>query len=281
MPETASSLYIIANYGVMRGHPSPDCEWTLKEKFQAAKNAGFDGMMGPADSEFVDLIAKHGFKHFGGCDIGSEDQIEPKLTAFKNVGVKYVNVQMADHDTTLEEALPLAVALIEASDQLGLSAHIEMHRDTCTETPEKLYALADAYQEKTGDLMPICWDHSHFAVVKHIRPEHYSERMLIRPELIQNSVLFHCRPFNGHHCQIPVTDGKGNLIPEFLNWIAFIEDLFSVWQSGPQRDGQLWVVPELISLLSGYNLSILPPAWDDEIVCRGELLKAWDRARLH
>ena len=279
MPKTASPLYLIANYGVMRGHPSPDSEWTLEEKFQAAKNAGFDGMMGPADSEFVDLIAKHAFKHFGGCDISSEDQIGPKLTAFKNVGVKYINVQMADHDTTLEEALPLAVALIEASDQLGLAAHIEMHRDTCTETPEKLYALADAYQEETGALMPICWDHSHFAVVKHIRPEDYSERMLIRHELIQNSVLFHCRPFNGHHCQIPVTDGKGNLIPEFLNWIAFIEDLFSVWQSGPQRDGQLWVVPELISLLSGYNLSILPPAWDDEIVCRGELLKAWDRTR--
>ena len=65
---------------------------------------------------------------------------------------------------------PGAGADREEGRKLGLEPAIEMHRDTCTETPEKTYALADAYQKATGELLPISWDFSHFAVVKHLVP---------------------------------------------------------------------------------------------------------------
>jgi hypothetical protein len=104
---------------------------------------------------------------------------------------------------------------MEDADRLGgLEPSIEVHRDTCTETPEKTYALADGYLKMTGKLLPLTWDFSHLAVVKHLMPESYVKRLLVRPKLIQRSQQFHFRPFNGHHCQVPVTRGDGSLTRE-------------------------------------------------------------------
>ena len=83
----------------------------------------------------------------------------------KDAGAHHVNVQLADEDTLTPEALGLALVLMQEGRKLGLEPAIEVHRDTCTETPEKTYALADAYQKATGELLPISWDFSHFAVV--------------------------------------------------------------------------------------------------------------------
>ena len=37
-------------------------------------------------------------------------------------------------------------ALMDAADDLGMDVAVEVHRDTCTETPEKTYALAEGYE---------------------------------------------------------------------------------------------------------------------------------------
>ena len=126
--------------------------------------------------------------------------------------------------------------------------------------------------------MPITWDHSHPAIIKHLRPNEYSSRLLDHPKLLQRSSLFHCRPFNGHHCQVPVIDDKGRLTPEFKDWIKFTDDMFAMWLEGPQHDGQIWVVPEVGSNISGYNLSNFPSSWEQAKVCHKELDKSWKRA---
>jgi hypothetical protein len=40
--------------------------------------------------------------------------------------------------------------------------------------------------------------------------------------------MFHLRPFNSQHCQVPVTNGRGALTPEFRDYLAFVEDLFAL-----------------------------------------------------
>src|SRR6202012_1496148 len=97
------------------------------------------------------------------------------------------------------------------------------------ETPEKFYALADAYERATGELLPTSWDFSHFAVVKHLVPENFVERLLVRKDLVQRAQQFHFRPFNGHHVQVPITDGKGNLTQEVRDWLPFAEALLNIW----------------------------------------------------
>jgi hypothetical protein len=67
---------------------------------------------------------------------------------------------------------------------------------------------------------------SHMAVVKHLTPESYVERLLVRPDLIQRSRQFHFRPFNGHHCQLPVTRADGSLTREISDWLPLPAQLF-------------------------------------------------------
>lgn len=107
--------------------------------------------------------------------------------------------------------------------------------------------------------MPVTWDHSHFAVSKHILPKDYSARLLLWPESIQHSQMFHLRPFNSQHCQVPVTNGKGKLTPEFVDYIGFVEDLFALWLEGPRPGNTLWTCPELGTTV-GYNVSTNPPS---------------------
>ena len=83
-------------------------------------------------------------------DIGEAAEVEPKLQAIKEVGAVCVNVQMLDHDTSTEEAITRARQVMDTAGSLAMDVAIEVHRDTCTETPEKAYALAEGFEQAEG-----------------------------------------------------------------------------------------------------------------------------------
>jgi hypothetical protein len=258
-------------------YPSAKKEWSLERKMKEIKAAGFDGIATLVNPEIAALAKKLGLVVMGGFDGSNLENSRKQMIAQRDLGVHYMNVQLLDHDTPPAVAAKLAVKLIKMSDELGVGAHVETHRDTATETPEKFDEIAKLFQKATGRLMPVTWDHSHFAVSKHILPKDYSPRLLAWPKLIQRSNLFHLRPFNSQHCQIPVTNGRGQLTPEFDDYLAFVEDLFTLWLQGPSPRGDLWTCPEL-GMSHGYHVSTNPPPWPDAIRARQEYEGAWNRA---
>ena len=133
------------------------------------------------------------------------------------------------------------------------------------------------YQKATGQLLPMTWDHSHLAVVKHLLPP-YWDRLGVRLDLLQRAQQFHFRPFNGHHCQVPVTDGRGRLTPEFRDYLPFMEKVMETWLAAAPPGRELFAVPELGPLWLGYNLHSLPNSWEDAKVLRLETEKCWQRA---
>ena len=139
------------------------------------------------------------------------------------------------------------------------------------------YDLGARRYNATGELLPITWDFSHLSVVKHLAPP-YWERLLVDPRLIQHSEQFHFRPFNGHHCQIPVTDGRGNLGVELKQWLPFLDKTLGMWLAGNQDGRELFAVPELGPVRGGYNLASLPNSWEDAKVLRTLIAKAWTKA---
>lgn len=260
----------------MIGYPSAKREWSLPRKIQAMAAARFDGVCSYITPEMREEAQKYGLKLMSGFDARSVADALPRLRAQRDLGVKFINVQLLNHDTLPAQAAPVAVRLIREARKLGVSVHIETHRDTATETPEKVDEIARLYRQSTGELLPVTWDHSHLAVVKHLQPP-YSARLLVRPKLVQASQMFHLRPFNGQHCQVPVTDGRGKLTSEFRDYLAFAEDLFACWLAGPRPGGELWVCPEL-GMSHGYHVSTDPHAWPEAVRARRELVKAWQRA---
>ena len=270
-------LIMCATTWSMIGFPNAKREWSVARKIQEIAAAGFDGVCAYITPEIRDEAHRHGLELMSGFDAKSVADALPRLRAQRDLGVKFINIQLLNDDTLPAQAAPVAVRLIRESRKLGVAVHIETHRDTATETPEKFDEIARLYRKSTGELMPVTWDHSHFAVSKHMLPPDYSARLLVWPKLIQASQMFHLRPFNSQHCQVPVTNGRGKLTPEFLDYVRFAEDLFACWLAGPRPGGELWVCPEL-GMSHGYHVSTDPHAWPDAVRARRELLIAWKKA---
>lgn len=244
----------------------------------AIKAAGFDGVVEMFRPELAPHLRRLQLAICGRV-FSRNGRDVPRLLAIEaQGGAKYVNCMLGEHDTTPAAATRLIIRTVRAARRLGLEAYPETHRDTCLETPEKLAEVAARYRRATGELLPVTWDHSHLAVMKHIPPADWSKRLLAQPRLIQHSRLFHCRPFGAQHAQVPVTNGRGRLTPEFIEYLRFAEELFVVWLQGPRPRGELWVCPELGGA-DGYHVSTNPPVWPDTVRCGRELRRAWARAR--
>jgi hypothetical protein len=272
-----ASLRHIANLWSLREHPTAEQPWSTEEQLDAIKAAGFDGVTGRITSEVGVAARERELLIVGYISSSDPNEFRSLLEAQKLAGARNINVQLGDHDTLTDAALRLTIQLFEIAEGIGnLDLSIEVHRDTCTETPEKTYALADSYCETTGRLLPITWDFSHFAVVKHLAPNVFSQRLLIRPDLIQRSCQFHLRPFNGHHCQVPVSRPNGSLSREFQEWLPFARDTVRLWLEGNRETKrELFVVPEMGPVSSGYNLEQLPNSWDDTVRLRPMLETLW------
>jgi hypothetical protein len=273
-----SRLHHIAALWSTTHYPTKEAEWTLEQKVADAKKAGFVGVATGANAELRAIAEKHGMEVLGYVSSGKPAEFAAAIKANKDMGAHYINVQLADDDTLTPEALGLALLVLQEGRRQGVELGIEVHRDTCTETPEKTYALADAYQKVTGELLPMTWDFSHLSVVKHLYPRNYVERLIVRPDLIQHAQQFHFRPFNGHHCQVPVTDGKGNLTQEVKDYLPFVEAVLKCWLAGKDNaDRDIFAIPEMGPVAGGYNLSTLPNSWEDAKILRVEIDKIWQK----
>lgn len=270
-------IRFLANLWTLWDHPSPGNEWSLEEKVRAVKEAGFDGINDRPGGELKELLRDYDLEFGGLFDVSDPAGFSGMIAAQLDLGAKTINVQLCDHDTPVDEAIEKTILLMEEDERQNGNVHLEVHRDTCTETPEKAYAIADGYQRATGRILRMNIDHSHLAIIKHLGPDSFTGRLLDRPELLQNGNLLHCRPFNGHHCQVPVTDGRGNLTKEFVDYLRFAEAAFQCWLDGPRPHNELWVVPELGPVRSGYGISTWPPVWEDCQVAKDQLLAVWNR----
>jgi hypothetical protein len=267
----------IANLWTLVWHPSKGREWALERKLRAVKDAGFDGFTAQLTPLHAKLADKLGLLRVGYFSSGNAREFSTLLRQQKGAGAVHINVQLADHDTPTKTAVLLAQRLLLEGRKLSLQPAVEVHRDTCTETPEKTYALADGYAKATGELLPMTWDFSHLAIVKHLLPPYWG-RLGVRPDLIQRAQQFHFRPFNGHHSQVPVTNGRGKLTPEFLDYVSFMEKVMETWLAAAPPGREMFAVPEMGPLWLGYNLHSLPSSWEDAKVLRVEIEKSWQRA---
>ena len=270
-------LRTFAGLWTLREYPAADREWSLEEKFAAVKKAGFEGIGGMLDPNTIPLCEKYGLEYilYINADL-------PNWEAQLRQAVDYhparINIHLMDHDTPPEAAVALWIEMVNLADQLGLLIDLEIHRDTATETPEKCALIDELFKQRTGRQIVWSLDHSHFSTVKHLNPP-FAPRLLGSREMTALVRHIHFRPFNGHHAQIPATDGHGNLTPEFLLYLDFAEALLKHWLESAPEDAILHVCPENGPRSSGYALSCFPDVWLDAIVIRDQLRKIWDRLK--
>jgi hypothetical protein len=283
MPEIAH----IAALWSLDGHPSEKRPWALARKIRAIAEAGFDGAAGLLTPEHRRLADAIGLRHLlGYISSDKPSEFAAKIRSQKDGGAVHINVQMDNHDTPPAVSTAHWIRMVREAERIGgVSVALEVHRDTCTETPEKTYEIAERYHRATGEMIELNFDFSHFAVVKHLRTAEYVPRLLDHPALVQNSQQCHFRPFNGHHCQVPVTHA-GRLTEEVKGYLVFAEALMKLWAGAAKNlKRTLFACPEMGPYVGfgkggGYNIAGLPPAWPEAVLLRGELARAWKRSRV-
>lgn len=219
----ACRLRFYATPWSLRQYPSAARQWSWPRKFRAIREAGFTGVTSPPIPKIRD---RGDLQYLSITSIDRTAQIAPAFRAVTDLGANAIVVKLGDYDTPLPAALELVRALTQESRDTGLRVEIETHRDTYTETPENTWALADAWRQETGSILPICFDFSHFVVVRHLAPP-YWPRLSECAELISHARTFHLRPCNGHHCQIPATGLNGRRAAEYRPWLEFVAALFA------------------------------------------------------
>ncbi len=276
-PAALPRLRLIANLWSLWDYPSARREWSLERKLAAVREAGFDGFSAALDSRQGRLARKHGLCTVGYISSSTPSEFRSKIERNRDGGALRINVQLGDHDTPVDRAVRMAVRIVADGEDLGVPCDIEVHRDTCTETPEKTYAIAAGYRRATGRLLPMTWDLSHIGVVKHLAPP-YWQRLFPAPRLVQHARQFHFRPFNGHHCQVPVTRAGRGLSHEFVQWLPVLDKTLETWLAVNQRDRDFFACPEMGPVRGGYNLEQLPNSWEDAKVLRAIIEKRWKAA---
>jgi hypothetical protein len=269
-------LHTFANLWTLWDHPAagPD-EWSLPQKVEAIGVAGFDGVMGDPRAGVGPLAHAHGLRYIAFRRLDVPDDFYAALAECRDEGAIAVQVHLGWHDTAADAALAMAERLMDASRVCGVETVIETHRDTCTETPEKTEALCAGYLAATGTRLPLLWDFSHHAVVKHISPP-FAPRLLRDEDHVRDSRWFHLRPFNGHHAQLPPLVPDTIAVPELADWLAFTASLFQVLQTSGRPD--VWVCPEIGPLRGGYGVTSSPSSWAQAVALRSQLAALWTTA---
>lgn len=268
-------LWLFGTLWSLRQYPTLRREWPWARKLAAIRAAGFDGVFSPP----MPVLAERGaLRYLAVTSLDRASQVAPALLAAHALGALAIDIQLGDYDTPAAAAVKLAVRIRAVARELGLPFAIETHRDTFTETPEATLALVRGYRRATGERLPLCLDHSHFAVIRHLAPGTFWTRLREPAALLEAATQFHLRPFNGHHCQIPVLDPAGRHTPEYRAWQAYAAALFAHLQAQPATAPVL-AVAELGHAAPAYGLSCFGDTWRDTCAVARDLRRQWRFAR--
>lgn len=275
MKTEAPKLRILINFWSLLHEADPTTDEGLRKQLSLIQKAGFDAYFSfPNLPNLKKNLQDFGLRFAGRIDSNNASEFEEKIRANLAIDSGPINCQLADHDTPTNAAVALTLALMEESRKQNALVHLEVHRNTCTETPEKTAAIIEAYKNATGELPLVNFDYSHYAIVKHLNPQDFIPRLFEDLPTFQHSNLWHIRPFNGHHCQIPITDGEGNFSPEYKDCRPFIRQALQHWLDGPRPHNEFWVCPEQGTSI-GYNLSCFPNVWQDTIALGQDIQEIW------
>lgn len=265
------SLHLFATLWSFRQYPTKAREWAWQRKFAAIREAGFEGVFSPP----IPAIAERGdLQYLSVTSLGTKSDCVTPFEAAKSLGAVAIDVQIGDYDSSLAQMVTVAKRIRAGANRQALPFAIETHRDTFTETPERTGELARAYRQATGETLPLCLDHSHFAIVRHIAPGKLWERLKEPASLLQAATQFHLRPFNGHHCHVPALTPAGKRTPEYVDWLGYVTELFASEHARRTRE-PLRVVVEIGNAAPSYGLTGYPDTWRDVQRVAADLRRIW------
>ena len=122
------TLVLQANLWSLTNQQNADgTDWSTGQKLDAIKAAGFDacttGINAPGLAEG---LTKTGLRYGGFFDAGETAHFAPRITKALSLDQGPINCQLADHDTSIEDAVELTVGLMTEAEKQGAEVHLAL-----------------------------------------------------------------------------------------------------------------------------------------------------------
>ncbi len=253
-------------------------EWTLDEKFERVKAAGFEAvecwLTPDTEQEVADALARHELRLVLGHRPFKVEDTRRVVEQAVRLQADYVFAQPADAFISLENVAALVLDGRKIANDAGIPYFVETHRNNFTETIPQTLALL----ERISDLR-ITGDLSHFVVVGEFygwKEERAVERMRLVLERVSH---LHGRIGNGEQIQVDVGDGSGQTAQFF---VSLWETAMRAWLQEAQPGDIFPFGSELgppryaITLPDGREFS---DRWTQSLVMKQLAEQAWAQAQ--
>ena len=257
----------------------PDgAEWSLEEKLEMIREAGFDGA-GVRFFDFdyarevTDVLRENGLTWQAQCYPQSVDDLKPIIEHVQELGADHINLQPDVKPYRLEDCIPYIEGWRRLAGDAGIALHIETHRDRMTTDLFFTLHLLDCFPDLrlTGDL-------SHYVVGREFAWPVSAENHALMHRIVDNCWGFHGRVASREQVQIQIG------FPHHKDWVELFMGWwargFRGWRQRAPEEANFTFLCELgpreyaITGADGYELS---DRWDESQQMMALVRDLWQR----
>ena len=239
----AQRLLVYQSLWAMERRRPDGLEWTLDEKLEMVRAAGFDG----AGVRFLDyryaktvtsFLREQGMSWQAQCYPKTVDDLKPIIEHVQELGADHINLQPDVKPYRLEECIPYIEGWRRLAADAGIALQIETHRDRMTTDLFFTLHLLDCFPDLrlTGDL-------SHYVVGREFAWPISEENHALMRRIIDNCWGFHGRVASREQVQLQISFAHHKeWVDLFMGWWEYG---FIGWKTRAAADATLTFLCEL------------------------------------
>lgn len=253
-------------------------EWSLDEKLEMIRAAGFDGCgVRFADRDYARTVTgflrEHGMSWQAQCYPRTVDELKPIIEHVQELGADHINLQADVRPYRLEDCVPYIEGWHRLASDAGIVLHIETHRDRMTTDLFFTLHLLDRFPDLrfTADL-------SHYLVGREFAWPVDAENHALMHRILDSSWAFHGRVASREQVQIQTSFAHHRQwVDLFMGWWEYG---FRSWQRRAGPDATLTFLCELGPTpyaITGADGDELSDRWQESIAMKDEVRSLWAR----
>jgi hypothetical protein len=253
-------------------------EWSLQEKLEMIRDAGFDGcgvrfFDYQYAKEVTGFLRAHGMTWQAQCYPKTVAGLEPIIEHVQELGADHINLQPDVKPYRLEDCIPYIEGWRRLAHDAKIPVHIETHRDRMTTDLFFTLHLLDCFPD-----LRLTADISHYVVGREFAWPIAEENHGLMHRILDNAWGFHGRVASREQVQIQIS------FPHHKDWVDLFmgwwEYGFRSWRQRAPQDATLTFLCELglkeyaMTGPDGYELS---DRWEEAKMMMGMVRDLWRR----
>jgi len=253
-------------------------EWSLDEKLEMIRAAGFDGCgVRFADRAYARAVTSflraHGMSWQAQCYPRTVDDLRPIIEHVQELGADHLNLQPDVRPYRLDDCLPYLEGWHRLASDAGIVLNVETHRDRMTTDLFFTLHLLDRFPG-----MRLTADLSHYLVGREFAWPVTEENHALMHRILDQAWAFHGRVASREQVQVQTGFPQHRIwVDLFMDWWAYG---FRSWRRRAGADATLTFLCELgpapyaITGADGYELS---DRWQEALAMKDAARALWER----